>query len=132
MRDSLLFLMLMTRMNEDNHILITKENQMTLGILKLCCVSVRLRAWRRQNPTQVRKGWPQLRESVTSHSRRTQALLPRNGTTETDPSHTCRGVLAKVSRKLLNYIMTEPGTRLGKDVFIIPDLEDWLACLEGN
>lgn len=57
---------------------------------------------------------------------------PGNGTMETVPSHTCHGVPAKVSCKLLNYIMTEPGTRLGKDVFIIPDLEDWLACLEGN
>jgi|UPI0000F49F9B hypothetical protein len=43
---------------------------------------------------------------------------------ETDPFHTCLGVPANVSCKLLNYIMTEPGTTLGKDVFIISDLED--------
>lgn len=45
---------------------------------------------------------------------------------ETDPPHTFHGVPAIVSCKLLNYITREPGTRPGKDLFIIPDLEDWL------
>lgn len=57
---------------------------------------------------------------------------PESGDRETDPYHTFHGIPANGSCKLLNYIMREPGTRPGKDVFIISDLVGWRPCLEGN